>query len=156
MLAFLLGRKIKKALGIAFLDTAKSERRKPALVAPPGGRRTSSHTKRIMHGATTVSSSRERERDEEVSKLAWWRERTAEGGWATSEVLNTGRRPVDEWKRQHEYTSTCVPDHVSLSVTDTLTAAVYLLGVHNVSPPTTDNPKQAGGFPEDRSKRRRQ
>lgn len=88
-------------------------------------------------------------------KLAWWRERTAEGGRATSEVLNTGRRPVDEWKRQHEYSSACVPDHVSLSVTDTLTAAVYLLGVHNVSPPT-DNPKQAGGFPEDRSKRRRQ
>lgn len=80
ILASLLGRKIKKALGIAFLDTAKSKRRKPARAAPPGGRRPSSHTKRIMHEATTVSSRREIDEEQRQAAVAegegedrrWW------------------------------------------------------------------------------------
>lgn len=68
ILAFLLGREIKKSLEVAFLDTTKSKRRKPALAAPPGGRRTSSH-KRIMHGATTVSSRGETDEEEQQAGM---------------------------------------------------------------------------------------
>lgn len=79
-------------------------------------------------------------------KLPWRRERerTGDGGRASSKVLNTGSRPVDAWKRHGEHTSTCVPGYVSVSIADTLIAAVYLLGVRNISPQTIDNSGQAG------------
>lgn len=86
------------------------------------------------------------------SELARWRERTAEGDRASSEVLNSRRPPVEAQKRRRQRTSSRVPGHVSVSVTDTLTAPVYLLRLHDIGLPTADNHKQAGRFPEGEKK----
>lgn len=47
------------------------------------------------------------------------------------------------------------PGRVSISVPDTLTAAVYLLGGRNISLQAADNPKQPGWLTEDERKSRR-
>lgn len=60
----------RKALGTDSLDIAKSKRRKETLFTP-GGKRKSSHPKRIMHGVTKTSPRKGMEKHGGWEELLW-------------------------------------------------------------------------------------